>query len=99
MVNREYLGPKVHRGTILCRCFKVGEFSIGKESLDHIHSFLYYYNLSIAPYRIYDPDNWMRTTLKEIRNYVLPSTKELPREDVIPNIVVAKGEGTKISQT
>lgn len=35
----------------------------------------------------------MRVTLKEMRNYVLPNTKELPHEDVIPNIV-AKGEAT-----
>ena len=36
----------------------------------------------------------MRNTLKEIRNYVLPSTKEFLHEDLIPN-VVAKGEATK----
>ena len=30
----------------------------------------------------------MRVTLKEMRNYVLPSTKELPHEDVISNIAV-----------
>ena len=33
----------------------------------------------------------MRVTLKEMRNYVLPSTKELPHEDFIPNIG-AEGE-------
>ena len=91
MINREYLGPKVHRGTFLDRCFKVGDFSIRKESLDQIHSFLHHYNLSITQYRIYDLDKWMRTTLKEIRNYVLPSTKELPHEDFIPNIVASDG--------
>lgn len=30
----------------------------------------------------------MRKTLKLIRNYVFPNTKELPHEDLIPNIVV-----------
>ncbi len=93
MVNIKYLWPKVHRCTFLCRCFKVGDFSIGKESLDQIHSFLHHYNLSTTPYRIYDPNNWMRTTLKEIRNYVFPTTKELPDEDFIPNIFVV-GEAT-----
>ena len=38
-----------------------------------------------------DLDNWMRVTLKEMRNYLLLSTKELPHEDIIPNIV-AEGE-------
>ena len=42
---------------------------------------------------MYDLDNWMRTTLKEIRNYVFPATKESPHEDVIPNIV-AEGEAS-----
>ena len=57
MVNREYLGPKVHRGTFLCRCFKVGDFSIGKEALDQIHSFLHHFNLSSRPYKMYDPND------------------------------------------
>ena len=30
----------------------------------------------------------MRVTLKEMWNYVLPSTKEFPHEDVIPKIFV-----------
>ena len=40
---------------------------------------------------MYDPDGWMRATLKEMRNYVLPNSKELPHEDLIPKIV-AEGE-------
>lgn len=42
---------------------------------------------------MYDPNGWMRETLKEMRNYVLPSSKELPHEDIFPNIVV-EGEAT-----
>ena len=91
MVYKKYLGPKVHKGTFLCRCFRVGDFTIGKEALDQIHDFLNHYSISTGTYRMYDLDNWMRVTLKEMRNYVLPSTKELPHEDVIPNIV-AEGE-------
>lgn len=98
MVNREYLGPKVHKGTFLCRCFKVGTFSIGKESLDQIHSYLHHYNLSIGPYRMYDCDNWMRNTLKEIRNYVFPSMKDFPHEDLIPNIIVEGEVADKLSK-
>lgn len=98
MVNREYLGPKVHRGTFLCRCFKIGEFTIGKEALDLIHSFLHHYNFCTGPYRMYDPDGWMRETLKEIRNYVLPSCKELPHEDIIPNIVAEGEAADKLSK-
>ena len=64
MVNREYLGPKVHKDTALCICFKVGDFSIGKEALDEIHSFLHHFNLLIGSYRMYDPDNWMKDILK-----------------------------------
>ena len=93
MINREYLGPKAHRGNFLCRCFRIGDFTIGKEALDQIHSYLHHYNFSTSPYRMYDPNNWMRVTLKEMRNYVLPSTKEFLHEDVIPNIIV-EGEAT-----
>ena len=40
---------------------------------------------------MYDSKGWMREILKEMRNYVLPNSKELPHEDIIPNIV-AEGE-------
>ena len=40
---------------------------------------------------MYDPNGWMRATLKKMRNYVLPNSKESPLEDIISNIV-AKGE-------
>jgi hypothetical protein len=76
MVKIEYLGPKVHRGTFLCRCFRIGDFLLGKEFLDQIHSFLHHFNLSTTPYKMYDLDNWIRNTLKEIRNYVFPNTQE-----------------------
>lgn len=95
MVNREYIWPKVHKGTFLCRCFKVGEFSNGKEALYQIHSFLRHYNLSIGPYMMYDPNNWMKITAKKIWNYVFPGTKELPHEDFISDIVV---EGEEIDK-
>ena len=36
---------------------------------------------------MYEFDGWMRETLKEMRNYVLPNSKEFPHEDIIPNIV------------
>lgn len=98
MVNNEYLATKVHIGTFLCRCFRVGDFSIGKESLDQIHSFLHHCNLSIGPYRMYDPNKWMRKTLKEILNYVLPSKKEFPHEDLILNIVFEGELAEKLSK-
>ena len=72
----------------MCRCFKIGDFTIGKEALEPIHSFLHHYNLCTDPYRMYDSKGWMRATLKEMKNYVLPNSKELPHEDIIPNIVV-----------
>ena len=56
MVNREYLGPKVHMGAFLCRCFRIGDVTIGKEALDPIHSYLHHYNLCIGAYRMYDPN-------------------------------------------
>ena len=40
---------------------------------------------------MYDLDNWVKNTIKEIRNYVLPNIRELRHQDVIPNIV-AEGE-------
>ena len=97
-VKREYLGPKVYRGTFLCRCFRIGDFIIGKESLDPIHSYLHHYNLCTGRYRMYDLDNWMRVTFKEMRNYVLPSTKELLHEDIIPKTVVEGEETDKLAK-
>lgn len=37
MMDMEYLGPKLHKGTFLCRFFKIGDLTIGKESVDKIH--------------------------------------------------------------
>lgn len=88
MVNREYLGPKVHKVIFLYMSFRIGDFSIGKESLDQIHAFLCHYNLSTDPYIIYDPEGYMRNTLKEIRGYVFPNTRESPQEDLITNLLV-----------
>lgn len=99
MVNREYLGPKVHRGTFLCRCFRVGDFTIFEVALDQIHMFLHHYNLLTSPYRMYDLDNYMKITLKEIRNYVLPSTKELPHEDGVPNIAIEGEAVNRLAKT
>ena len=98
MVNREYLGPKVHRGTFLCRCFKIGYFTIGKEALELVHAFLHHYNLCTGPYRMCDREGWMRATLKEMRNYILPNSKEFPLEDIIPNIVAEGEVANKISK-
>ena len=98
MVNREYLGPKVHRGTFLYGCFKIGDFTIRKEALEPIHAFLHHYNLCTSPYRMYDPQGWMRATLKEMRNYVLPNSKEFPLEDIIPNIVAEGEAADKLSK-
>ena len=37
ILKREYLGPKVHRGTFLCRCFRIGDFTIGKDETDMVY--------------------------------------------------------------
>ena len=47
---------------------------------------------------MYDPNNWMRVTLKEMINYVFPSTKEFPHEDIIPNIVVEGKVADKLAK-
>ena len=47
---------------------------------------------------MYDPDNWMRATLKEMINYVLQSTNELPHEDIIPKIVVEGEVASKLAK-
>ena len=75
VMEREYLGPNLHKGTFVCRCFKISDFVIGEEAIDQIHEFLRHYNLSISPYRIYDPEHVVRIALKEIRNYTLPNKK------------------------
>ena len=97
MVNREYLDPKVHRGNFLCRFFKIGDFTIGKEALDSVHSFLHHYNIYTCPYRMYDLEGWMRETLKEMRNYVLPNSKKLHHENIIPNIVAKREAANKLA--
>lgn len=40
----------------------------------------------------------MRETLKEMRNYVLPNSKELPHEDLVLNIVVEGEVVDKLSK-
>ena len=47
---------------------------------------------------MYDPDGWIRATLKEMRNYVFPNSKELPHEDLIPNIVAEGEAADKLSK-
>lgn len=74
MMNKEYLPANMHKGTFLCRCFKVGDFSIGKNAIDQIHDYLRHYNLATAPYRMYDPDNYIKGELKALRTtFYLPA--------------------------
>lgn len=77
-MEMKYLGPKLHKGTFLFRCFKIGDFTIGKDSIYQLHEYLRHYNPSSTPYIIYDPESVVRNALKEIRNYILPNNKELP---------------------
>ena len=47
---------------------------------------------------MHEPNGWMRATLKEMRTYILPSTKELALEDIIPNIVAEGGAADKLAK-
>lgn len=84
-LNREYLGKTIKKGTFLCRCTKVGDFEIGKNSIEETDSFLRSYILPTGPARTYDPCNIVRNALKNTRGYTLPLTKPLRKEDVIDN--------------
>ena len=47
--------------------------------------------MAIGPYRVYDPNNYIRGELKAIRGYIIPPSNEIPYEDLNTNIV-ATGE-------
>lgn len=82
-LNREYLGKGVKKGTFLCRCTKVGDFEIGKNSIEETNAFLKKIKLPTGPARSYDPFNVVRHALKNMRGYNFPPTKPMWEEDVI----------------
>ena len=54
-MNKQYLGPKVKKGTFLCRSIQIGDFTIGKWAIELLNAFLREYRLPIATARPYDP--------------------------------------------
>lgn len=88
LMNREYFPPNLHKGTFLCRSFKVGDFVNGKNSLDQLSDYLREYNLASIAYTMYDPTYYIRDELKALRGYTLPTSKELPLEDLIMNVMI-----------
>ena len=47
-MNREYLGPKIKRGTFLYRSIQVGDFVIGKWASEELDSYLKELKLPMA---------------------------------------------------
>ena len=78
----------LHKPTFVCRCFKVGDFLIGKNAIEDLSEYLGQYKFGIGPYRVYDPEYYITNEVKAIRGYVMPPTKQIPIEDIVANIVV-----------
>ena len=55
IMNKQYLGPDVKKGTFLCRSIQVGDFTIGKWAIEETNAFLREYRLPIAIARPFDP--------------------------------------------
>lgn len=85
LMNKEYLGPTIKKGTFVCRSTVVGDFVIGKNIIKQLDEILVEYKMPSAPARIYDPFNVIRRALKNMRNYSLPVDTQIWDEDAIMN--------------
>lgn len=82
-MNRGYLGPTIRKGTFICRNFKVGDFNIGKDAIEELDAFMREFKFLVALARKYDPYDVVRITLRQVRKFNLPLSKQVQEEDVI----------------
>ena len=75
MMNKEYLGPTVKKGSFVARNTKVHNFVIGKYAIEEIDQCMGEFKLPLAPTRTYDPNDLVRHALKLMRKYSLHSKK------------------------
>ena len=87
--------PSLHKPTFVCRCFKVGDFIIGKNVYEELSEYLGQYKFAIGPYRMYDPENYITNEVKAIRGYIFHPKKPIPVEDLIANMIVT-GEADEL---
>lgn len=64
MMNQEYLGPKIKKGSFVCKNVKVGDFFIGKDATEELDEFMREFLFPSAPTRTYDPNDLGRHALK-----------------------------------
>ena len=72
------------KGTLLCKCSRIGDFETSKSAIEATDVFLRDYKFPIAPARTYDSFDVVRNSLKQMRGYKLP-LRTLWEEDVIEN--------------
>lgn len=75
MMNKEYLGPTIKRGSFVERNTKIGDFLIGKDVIEEIDECMGEFKLPLAPTITYDQNDLVRYALKKMRKYALPSRK------------------------
>lgn len=85
MMNKEYLGPTIKKGSFVARNTKVGDFLIGKDVIEEIAQCMGELKLPSTPAGTYDPNDLVRHSLKNMRKYTLPSSKPNWEEDCIMN--------------
>lgn len=84
-MNKEYLGPTIKKGTFVCRSTVVGDFLIGKNTIDQLDEILRESKMPTAPTRIFDLDDVIRKALRQMRSYNIPPSKLIWEEDLILN--------------
>ena len=75
MMNKEYLGLTIKKGSFVSRNTKIGDFVIGKDTTQEINACISEFMVLTTPARTYDPNDLVRHALKKMREYTLPNRK------------------------
>ena len=71
----------------MCRSTKVGDFVIGKWTIEELDSHLKEFRLPLATARSFDPYGTISKALWQMRRYNLPPTKKLDVEDFVLDLL------------
>ena len=75
MMNKEYLGLAVKKGSFVARNTKIGDFVIGKDAIEEIDACILEFMLPKALARTYEPNDLVSQALRKMRKYTLPKSK------------------------
>ena len=87
LLNKQYLGLDVKKGTFVCKSTKIGNFTIGKWVVEELNTFLRGFRLPMVAARSFHPFGTITKALWKMRRFSLPPNKPLEVEDVIMDIL------------